>query len=82
MKDDEFRPKLGKIGSRGSKAGKRYAGQRAAAASPEAGQGAAGRLPPCSNHATGMLPSATAGSSSKHGSSGWPARVGTVRGHI
>jgi type IV secretory pathway VirD2 relaxase len=27
MKDDEFRPKLGKIGSRGSKAGKRYAGQ-------------------------------------------------------
>ncbi|RVB24524.1 DUF3363 domain-containing protein, partial [Mesorhizobium sp. M7A.F.Ca.CA.004.05.1.1] len=31
MKDDEFRPKLGKIGSRGSKAGKRYAGQVRAA---------------------------------------------------
>ncbi|RWF53066.1 MAG: conjugal transfer protein TraI, partial [Mesorhizobium sp.] len=30
-KDDEFRPKLGKIGSRGSKAGKRYAGQVRAA---------------------------------------------------
>jgi len=27
MKDDDFRPRLGKIGSRGSKAGKRYAGQ-------------------------------------------------------
>ncbi|GLS35453.1 conjugal transfer protein TraI [Mesorhizobium tianshanense] len=27
MKDDEFRPRLGKIGSRGSKAGKRYAAQ-------------------------------------------------------
>ncbi|ANN60707.1 DUF3363 domain-containing protein [Mesorhizobium loti] len=31
MQDDEFRPKLGKIGSRGSKAGKRYAGQVRAA---------------------------------------------------
>ncbi|RWA77059.1 relaxase/mobilization nuclease RlxS [Mesorhizobium sp.] len=31
MKDDEFRPKLGKIGARGSKAGKRYAGQLRAA---------------------------------------------------
>ncbi|MDX8456775.1 relaxase/mobilization nuclease RlxS [Mesorhizobium sp. VK9D] len=31
MSDDEFRPKLGKIGSRGSKAGKRYAGQVRAA---------------------------------------------------
>ncbi|BCG97254.1 MULTISPECIES: relaxase/mobilization nuclease RlxS [unclassified Mesorhizobium] len=31
MQDDEFRPKLGKIGSRGSKAGKRYAGQVKAA---------------------------------------------------
>ncbi|QKC98802.1 relaxase/mobilization nuclease RlxS [Mesorhizobium sp. NZP2298] len=31
MRDDEFRPKLGKIGSRGSKAGKRYAGQIRAA---------------------------------------------------
>lgn len=31
MKDDEFRPKLGKIGSRGSKAGKRYANQLLAA---------------------------------------------------
>ncbi|PAQ05474.1 relaxase/mobilization nuclease RlxS [Mesorhizobium temperatum] len=31
MTDDEFRPKLGKIGSRGSKAGKRYAGQVRAA---------------------------------------------------
>lgn len=29
--DDEFRPKLGKIGSRGSKAGKRFAGQLRAA---------------------------------------------------
>ncbi|AZO34829.1 MAG: DUF3363 domain-containing protein [Mesorhizobium sp.] len=27
MKDDEFRPKLGKIGARGSKAGKRFANQ-------------------------------------------------------
>lgn len=27
MADDEFRPKLGKIGSRGSKTGKRYSGQ-------------------------------------------------------
>ncbi|TGT71815.1 MULTISPECIES: relaxase/mobilization nuclease RlxS [unclassified Mesorhizobium] len=31
MQDDEFRPRLGKIGSRGSKAGKRYAGQLRAA---------------------------------------------------
>ncbi|WP_192180385.1 relaxase/mobilization nuclease RlxS [Mesorhizobium amorphae] len=31
MTDDEFRPKLGKIGSRGSKAGKRFAGQVRAA---------------------------------------------------
>lgn len=31
MQDDEFTPKLGKIGSRGSKAGKRYAGQVRAA---------------------------------------------------
>ncbi|PZV34874.1 relaxase/mobilization nuclease RlxS [Mesorhizobium kowhaii] len=31
MKDDEFRPKLGRIGSRGSKAGKRYVGQVRAA---------------------------------------------------
>ncbi|TIR18306.1 MAG: DUF3363 domain-containing protein [Mesorhizobium sp.] len=31
MTDDEFRPKLGKIGSRGSKAGKRFAGQVQAA---------------------------------------------------
>ncbi|WP_027164078.1 relaxase/mobilization nuclease RlxS [Mesorhizobium sp. WSM1293] len=31
MQDDEFRPKLGKIGSRGSKAGKRFAGQVRAA---------------------------------------------------
>ncbi|TIO74961.1 relaxase/mobilization nuclease RlxS [Mesorhizobium sp.] len=31
MQDDEFRPKLGKIGSRGSKAGKRYAGRVRAA---------------------------------------------------
>ncbi|MBA1142335.1 relaxase/mobilization nuclease RlxS [Mesorhizobium neociceri] len=31
MQDDEFRPKLGKIGSRGSEAGKRYAGQLRAA---------------------------------------------------
>jgi type IV secretory pathway VirD2 relaxase len=31
MQDDEFRPKLGKLGSRGSKAGKRYAGQLRAA---------------------------------------------------
>lgn len=31
MKDNEFRPKVGKIGSRGSKAGKRYAGQVRAA---------------------------------------------------
>ncbi|WFP65643.1 relaxase/mobilization nuclease RlxS [Mesorhizobium sp. WSM4904] len=31
MKNDEFRPKLGKIGSQGSKAGKRFAGQVRAA---------------------------------------------------
>jgi type IV secretory pathway VirD2 relaxase len=31
MQDDEFRPKLGKLGSRGSNAGKRYAGQLRAA---------------------------------------------------
>ncbi|CDX57966.1 conserved hypothetical protein [Mesorhizobium plurifarium] len=31
MQDDEFRPKLGKIGSRGSKEGKRFAGQVRAA---------------------------------------------------
>ncbi|CDX12614.1 conserved hypothetical protein [Mesorhizobium plurifarium] len=31
MKDDEFKPKLGKIGSRGSKAGKRFASQVRAA---------------------------------------------------
>ncbi|RTM05678.1 MAG: DUF3363 domain-containing protein [Hyphomicrobiales bacterium] len=31
MPDDEFKPRLGKIGSRGSKAGKRYAGQVRAA---------------------------------------------------
>jgi hypothetical protein len=31
MQDDDFRPRLGKIGSRGSKAGKRYAGQVRAA---------------------------------------------------
>ncbi|MDG4898621.1 relaxase/mobilization nuclease RlxS [Mesorhizobium sp. WSM4976] len=31
MQDDEFRPRLGKIGSRGSKAGKGYAGQLRAA---------------------------------------------------
>ncbi|KUM26942.1 conjugal transfer protein TraI [Mesorhizobium loti] len=42
MQDDEFRPRLGKIGSRGSKAGKRYAGQVRAAinrAGGSAGQG-------------------------------------------
>ncbi|RWO13178.1 MAG: DUF3363 domain-containing protein [Mesorhizobium sp.] len=38
MKDDEFRPKLGKIGSRGSKAGKRYAGQVRAAVNRAGGQ--------------------------------------------
>ncbi|RWG31755.1 relaxase/mobilization nuclease RlxS [Mesorhizobium sp.] len=39
MKDDEFRPKLGKIGSRGSKAGKRYAGQVRAAVNREGAPG-------------------------------------------
>ncbi|RWL20921.1 relaxase/mobilization nuclease RlxS [Mesorhizobium sp.] len=38
MADDEFRPKLGKIGSRGSKAGKRYAGQVRAAVNRAGGQ--------------------------------------------
>ncbi|MCT7378239.1 relaxase/mobilization nuclease RlxS [Chelativorans salis] len=38
MKDDEFRPKLGKIRSRGSKAGKRYAGQIQAAVNRAGGR--------------------------------------------
>ncbi|MDX8449637.1 relaxase/mobilization nuclease RlxS [Mesorhizobium captivum] len=38
MTDDEFRPKLGKIGSRGSKAGKRFAGQLRAAINRAGGQ--------------------------------------------
>ncbi|MDX8501821.1 relaxase/mobilization nuclease RlxS [Mesorhizobium sp. VK4C] len=38
MTDDEFRPRLGKIGSRGSKAGKRFAGQLRAAINRAGGQ--------------------------------------------
>ncbi|RRH92164.1 DUF3363 domain-containing protein [Mesorhizobium tamadayense] len=38
MKDDEFRPKLGKIGSRSTKAGKRYAGQVQAAINKAGGR--------------------------------------------
>ncbi|MET3591801.1 type IV secretory pathway VirD2 relaxase [Mesorhizobium shonense] len=38
MTDEEFRPKLGKIGSRGSKAGKRFAGQVRAAINRAGGQ--------------------------------------------
>ncbi|MUT27291.1 MULTISPECIES: relaxase/mobilization nuclease RlxS [Mesorhizobium] len=42
MQDDEFRPKLGKIGSRGSKAGKRYAGQLRAAINRAGGKATRG----------------------------------------
>ncbi|MDX8522060.1 relaxase/mobilization nuclease RlxS [Mesorhizobium dulcispinae] len=38
MTDDEFRPKLGKIGSRSSKAGKRFAGQLRAAVNRAGGK--------------------------------------------
>ncbi|RUW53359.1 DUF3363 domain-containing protein [Mesorhizobium sp. M1A.F.Ca.ET.072.01.1.1] len=43
MRDDEFRPKLGKIGSRGSKAGKRFAGQLRAAINRAGGRSPLGR---------------------------------------
>lgn len=43
MQDDEFRPKLDKIGSRGSKAGKRYAGQVRAAINRAGGRQVRGR---------------------------------------
>ncbi|MCR4266767.1 relaxase/mobilization nuclease RlxS [Nitratireductor sp. ZSWI3] len=42
MKDDEFRPELGRIRSRGSKAGKRYAGQVRAAINRAGGRPARG----------------------------------------
>jgi type IV secretory pathway VirD2 relaxase len=42
MKDDEFRPRLGKIGSRGSKDGKRYAGQLRVAINRAGGKAARG----------------------------------------
>jgi type IV secretory pathway VirD2 relaxase len=42
VKDDEFRPKLGKIRSRGSKAGKRYANQLLAAINRAGGKHARG----------------------------------------
>ncbi|ESY82138.1 conjugal transfer protein TraI [Mesorhizobium sp. LNHC221B00] len=42
MQDDEFTPKLGKIGSRGSKAGKRYAGQVQAAINRAGGRSGRG----------------------------------------
>ncbi|RUT87259.1 hypothetical protein EOD23_36975, partial [Mesorhizobium sp. USDA-HM6] len=45
MQDDEFRPRLGKIGSRGSQVGKRYAGQVRAAINRAGGrQGRGGRF--------------------------------------
>lgn len=45
MQDDEFKPRLGKIGSRGSKAGKRYAGQVRAAINRAGGKtGRSGRF--------------------------------------
>ncbi|CDX38048.1 conjugal transfer protein TraI [Mesorhizobium sp. LCM 4577] len=42
MQDDEFRPRLGRIGSRGSKAGKRYAGQLRAAINRAGGKATRG----------------------------------------
>ncbi|CDX53876.1 conserved hypothetical protein [Mesorhizobium plurifarium] len=42
MQDDEFRPRLGKIGSRGSKGGKRYAGQVRAAINRAGGKATRG----------------------------------------
>ncbi|RTM09960.1 MAG: DUF3363 domain-containing protein [Hyphomicrobiales bacterium] len=42
MQDDEFRPRLGKIGSRGSKDGKRYAGQLRVAINRAGGKAARG----------------------------------------
>ncbi|ESW76097.1 conjugal transfer protein TraI [Mesorhizobium sp. LSJC285A00] len=42
MQDDEFTPRLGKIGSRGSKAGKRYAGQVQAAVNRAGGRSGRG----------------------------------------
>ncbi|CDX21466.1 conserved hypothetical protein [Mesorhizobium sp. ORS 3324] len=42
MRDDEFKPRLGKIGSRGSKAGKRYAGQLRAAINRAGGKATRG----------------------------------------
>ncbi|BCM17808.1 relaxase/mobilization nuclease RlxS [Mesorhizobium sp. J8] len=45
MQDDEFKPRLGKIGSRGSKAGKRFAGQVRAAINRAGGRtGRGGRF--------------------------------------
>ncbi|RAZ72885.1 relaxase/mobilization nuclease RlxS [Mesorhizobium atlanticum] len=44
MQDDEFRPRLGKIGSRGSKAGKRYVGQIRAAINRAGGKVPRGRF--------------------------------------
>lgn len=42
MQDDEFKPRLGKIGSRGSKAGKRFAGQVRAAINRAGGRSGRG----------------------------------------